>query len=167
LAGCARHPTFGRFPVPAMWLVEVLGQHLFLAAVGIRAEPAFVTGLADRGAGLFLGGVAVSLVPHAVALLPGRRRLPSPHPAVLLGACPGAGASSKSPCPTKKPNGGTAAWVSYPFCMSCIEMFVTFLVLALLYFYCEERRRRQEAERDLGAARGQLTPEEEERARGP
>jgi putative transport protein len=90
----ARHPTFGRFPGPAMWVFEVLGLHLFLAAVGLSSGPAFVAGLLGRGAGLLLAGVAVSLVPHAVTLLAGRRLFPSLHPAVLLGACAGAGVSS-------------------------------------------------------------------------
>jgi putative transport protein len=90
----SRHPTFGRFPGPAMWVFEVLGLHLFLAAVGISSGPAFVSGLAERGVGLLLAGVAVSLVPHAVTLLAGQRLFPSLHPAVLLGACAGAGVSS-------------------------------------------------------------------------
>jgi putative transport protein len=90
----SRHPTFGQFPVPAMWVFEVLGLHLFLAALGISSGPAFVTGLVNRGAGLLLAGVAVSLVPHTVTLLAGRRLFPSLHPAVLLGACAGAGLSS-------------------------------------------------------------------------
>jgi putative transport protein len=77
-----------------MWVFEVLGLHLFLAAVGISSGPAFVTGLVERGAGLLLAGVAVSLVPHAVTLLVGRRLFPWLHPAVLLGACAGAGVSS-------------------------------------------------------------------------
>jgi hypothetical protein len=42
---------------------KVLGLHLFLAAVGISSGPAFVSGLAERGAGLLLAGVAVSLIP--------------------------------------------------------------------------------------------------------
>jgi putative transport protein len=90
----SRHPTFGRFAVPAMWVFEVLGLHLFLAAVGISSGPAFVTGLAERGAGLLLAGVAVALVPHVVTLLAGQRLFPSLHPGVLLGACAGAGLSS-------------------------------------------------------------------------
>jgi putative transport protein len=90
----ARYPTFGRFPVAAMWVFEVLGLHLFLAAVGISSGPAFFTGLAERGGGLLLAGVAVALVPHAVTLLASRRLFPSLHPAVLLGACAGAGVSS-------------------------------------------------------------------------
>jgi putative transport protein len=90
----ARHPTFGRFPVAAMWVFEVLGLHLFLAAVGISSGPAFVTGLAERGTELLLAGVAVSLVPHAVTLLVAHRLFPSLHPGVLLGACAGAGVSS-------------------------------------------------------------------------
>jgi putative transport protein len=45
-------------------------------------------------AGLLLAGVAVSLVPHAVTLLAGRRLFPSLHPGVLFGACAGAGVSS-------------------------------------------------------------------------
>ena len=89
-----RCPTFGRFPVPAMWVFEVLGLHLFLAAVGISSGPAFVTGVAERGVGLLLAGVAVALVPHAVTLLAGHRLFPSLHPGVLLGACAGAGVSS-------------------------------------------------------------------------
>jgi putative transport protein len=90
----SRHPSFGRFAVPAMWVFEVLGLHLFLAAVGISSGPAFVTGLAERGAGLLLAGVVVALVPHAVTLLAGQRLFPSLHPGVLLGACAGAGVSS-------------------------------------------------------------------------
>jgi putative transport protein len=90
----SQHPTFGRFPVPAMWVFEVLGLHLFLAAVGISAGPAFVTGLAERGIGLLLAGVVVALVPHAVTLLAGRQLFPWLHPGILLGACAGAGVSS-------------------------------------------------------------------------
>jgi putative transport protein len=90
----SRYPTFGRFPVPAMWVFEVLGLHLFLAAVGVSAGPAFVSGLSARGAGLLLAGMAVTLVPHAVTLLAGQRLFPSMHPGVLLGACAGAGVSS-------------------------------------------------------------------------
>jgi putative transport protein len=90
----SRHPTFGRFPVAAMWVFEVLGLHLFLAAVGISSGPAFATGLAERGVGLLLAGVVVALVPHAVTLLAGRGLFPSLHPGVLLGACAGAGVSS-------------------------------------------------------------------------
>jgi putative transport protein len=90
----SRYPTFGRFPVPAMWVFEVLGLHLFLAAVGISSGPAFFTGLTERGAGLLLAGVAVALVPHGVTLLVGHRLFPSLHPGLLLGACAGAGVSS-------------------------------------------------------------------------
>jgi putative transport protein len=92
----SRYPTFGRFPVPAMWVFEVLGLHLFLAAVGISSGPAFISGLAARGAGLLLAGVAVTLLPHAVTLLAGQRLFPSLHPGVLLGACAGAGVSSSA-----------------------------------------------------------------------
>src|SRR5262249_37382019 len=90
----SRHPTFGRFPVPAMWVFEVLGLHASLAAVGTSPGPSCATGLAVRGAGLLLAGVAVSLVPPALTLLAGRLLFPSMPPAVLLGACAGAGVSS-------------------------------------------------------------------------
>jgi putative transport protein len=92
----SRYPTFGRFPVPAMWVFEVLGLHLFLAAVGISSGPAFISGLTARGAGLLLAGVAVTLLPHALTLLAGQRLFPSLHPGVLLGACAGAGAGVSS-----------------------------------------------------------------------
>ena len=48
----------------------------------------------ERGAGLLLAGVVVSLLPHAVTLLLGRRLFPSLQPGVLLGACAGSGVSS-------------------------------------------------------------------------
>src|SRR5262249_50454658 len=35
----SRHPTFGRFPVAALWVFEGLGLPLFLAAVGISSPP--------------------------------------------------------------------------------------------------------------------------------
>ena len=85
----SRHPMFGRFAVPAMWVFEVLGLHLFLAAVGISSGPAFVTGLARRGAGLFLAGVAVSLVPQVVTVLAGRRLFPRCTPVCCSGPAPG------------------------------------------------------------------------------
>ena len=90
----AAPPDVRAFPRAGDVGVRGAGLHLFLAAVGISSEPAFVTGLAERGAGLLLAGVAVFLVPHAVTLLAGRRLFPSMHPGVLLGACAGAGVSS-------------------------------------------------------------------------
>jgi putative transport protein len=86
-------PRFGRFPEPAVWILESFGLAGFLALVGIEAGPDFFRGLAAAGLPLVAAGLVTVLVPHTLALLAGRYvfRL---HPGILLGVCCGAGTSA-------------------------------------------------------------------------
>lgn len=59
----AKSPTFGRIPPGAQWFFESVGLAAFVGIVGVDSGPGFVDGLSEYGAGLFLAGVVVTLVP--------------------------------------------------------------------------------------------------------
>jgi putative transport protein len=83
------HPTFGRVPAPALWILNNLGLTAFIAVVGIGAGPSFVAGLKQAGLSLFLAGVVVTSVPLIVGVLMGRHLFKF-HPGIALGAAAGA-----------------------------------------------------------------------------
>ena len=56
----AVHPTFGRVPGPALWLMNTLGLNVFIAVVGINAGPGFVAGLHEAGISLFVWGIVAT-----------------------------------------------------------------------------------------------------------
>ncbi len=85
----AVHPTFGRIPAPALWIINELSLAIFIAVVGLNNGPSFVAGLREAGLSLFLWGMFVTLTPLVVGIFAGKY-LFKMHPAVLLGACAGA-----------------------------------------------------------------------------
>ncbi|MFC9975358.1 hypothetical protein ACFVH6_31155 [Spirillospora sp. NPDC127200] len=91
----ARRPAFGRFPAPAQWLMNTGGPCLFVGTVGISSGPAFVHGVAQKGVGLVLGGLVVTLAPMMVCLYLGRWLFRFDTP-VLLGVIAGANTTTAS-----------------------------------------------------------------------
>jgi putative transport protein len=87
------HPRLGRVPAPALWLFDSIGLAGFLAVVGINAGPDFVRGVSQSGVALVVGSLAVTAVPHLVAIAAGRYLLRM-HPGLVLGTCAGAGTSA-------------------------------------------------------------------------
>jgi putative transport protein len=85
--------TFGRIPGPALWVMNNVGLTIFIAVVGISAGPNFVTGLKEAGLSLLVAGVVVTTVPLIIGLLVGRYVFRF-HPAITLGACAGARATT-------------------------------------------------------------------------
>jgi putative transport protein len=83
------HPTFGRIPGPALWVMNNVGLNTFIAVVGISAGPGFVAGLKEAGVMLFFAGIFITLLPFVVGIFAGKY-LFKMHPAILLGACAGA-----------------------------------------------------------------------------
>ncbi|MGE8343234.1 MAG: aspartate-alanine antiporter, partial [Flavobacterium sp.] len=49
-----QHPTFGRIPEPALWIMNNVGLNIFIAVVGITAGPSFIVGFQEAGWGLFI-----------------------------------------------------------------------------------------------------------------
>ena len=43
----SKHPTFGRLPRSAVWLMDNLGLNMFIAVVGISSGPSFISGLKE------------------------------------------------------------------------------------------------------------------------
>jgi putative transport protein len=85
----AVHPTFGRIPGPALWVMNNVGLNTFIAVVGISAGPGFVAGLKEAGVMLFFAGIVITLLPFVVGIFAGKY-LFKMHPAIVLGACAGA-----------------------------------------------------------------------------
>ncbi len=83
------HPTFGRVPPPALWMMNNVGLTTFIAVVGITAGPGFVEGLKETGIMLFVAGLFVTLIPLLVGLLVGKYIFKM-NAGILLGACAGA-----------------------------------------------------------------------------
>lgn len=85
----SRHPTFGRIPEPALWVMNNVGLNMFIAVVGISAGPSFVEGFRQVGLGLFVAGAVATTGPLLVGILLGRYLFKF-HPALTLGCTAGA-----------------------------------------------------------------------------
>lgn len=83
-----QHPTFGRIPEPALWVMNNVGLNMFIAVVGITAGPSFVEGFKEAGWGLFIAGAAATALPLIFALLLGRYVFKF-HPIITLGCAAG------------------------------------------------------------------------------
>ena len=89
------HPTFGRLPAAARYLLMELGLMMFMASVGLKAGGGMGDALTSVGPSLFLCGVVVTLSPVMAGYLFGRKVLKM-NPALLLGSITGAMTSTPS-----------------------------------------------------------------------
>ena len=85
----SHHPTFGRVPPAARFILMELGLMLFMVGVGLRAGGGIVDALLSVGPILFLCGVLVTITPLVCGYAFGRLFLKM-NPALLLGALTGA-----------------------------------------------------------------------------
>ncbi len=83
------HPTFGRIPGPALWIMNSVGLTIFIAVVGIDSGPSFVAGFKELGLSLFVAGVAATSIPMILGILLGKYLFRF-HPAINLGVNAGA-----------------------------------------------------------------------------
>ena len=65
-------PWFGRIPDSAILFMRSIGLAAFVAMIGLKAGPIFITSVKEYGYILFLGGMVVTLVPLIVGLFFGR-----------------------------------------------------------------------------------------------
>ncbi|MBC9935049.1 aspartate-alanine antiporter [Chitinophaga qingshengii] len=85
----SQHPTFGRIPGPALWVMNNVGLNMFIAVVGISAGPGFVAGFKQVGVSLFLVGAIATALPLLAGVLMGKYIFKF-HPALILGCTAGA-----------------------------------------------------------------------------
>jgi putative transport protein len=84
-----QHPTFGRIPEPALWVMNNVGLNMFIAVVGITAGPSFVQGFKEAGWGLFIAGALATALPLIGGILLGRYVFKF-NPIITLGCAAGA-----------------------------------------------------------------------------
>lgn len=91
----SKHPTFGRLPRSAVWLMDNLGLNMFIAVVGIASGPSFVSGLKEVGIELFLMGIIATSIPLILGMIIGRYIFKFPA-AINLGCCAGSRTTTAS-----------------------------------------------------------------------
>ena len=89
------HPTFGRVPSGALWMMNSVGLNVFIAIVGISSGPTFIAGVQQVGFGIFFWGMFVTAVPMLLAPFIGKYIFKF-DPAINLGCCGGARTSTAS-----------------------------------------------------------------------
>lgn len=82
-------PWFGRMPDAAVSFMKSMGLAAFVAMIGLKAGPIFVSAVKEFGYILFLGGIVVTLTPLIAGLFFGRYVLRL-NPILLLGGLAGA-----------------------------------------------------------------------------
>jgi putative transport protein len=82
------HPTFGRLPDAARWILMEFGLLLFMAGVGLRAGGDILETFATAGPMLVLAGISITMIPIFVGYIFGRKVLKI-NPVLLLGAITG------------------------------------------------------------------------------
>jgi putative transport protein len=82
-------PWFARFPDAAILFMRSIGLAAFVAMVGLKAGPIFITAVRDHGYVLFLGGMVVTMFPLITGLFFGYYVL-KVNPALLVGGLAGA-----------------------------------------------------------------------------
>jgi putative transport protein len=89
------HPTFGRLPDAARWILMEFGLLLFMAGVGLRAGGDIIETFVATGPLLVLAGIIVTVTPILVGYFFGRKVLKI-HPVLLLGGITGSMTSGAS-----------------------------------------------------------------------
>jgi putative transport protein len=87
--GRSTRPWFARIPDAAILFMRSIGLAAFVAMIGLKAGPIFVSAVKESGYLLFLGGIVVTLVPLILGILFGRYVLRL-DPVQLLGGVAGA-----------------------------------------------------------------------------
>ena len=85
----SKHPTFGRIPESALWILDNVGLNMFIAVVGIAAGPSFVQGFKEVGLSLFIVGALATSIPLIVGIRMGKSLFKF-QPALILGCTAGA-----------------------------------------------------------------------------
>jgi putative transport protein len=83
------HPTFGRMPSAARYVLMELGMLFFMTAIGLKAGRGIVEALEQSGVALIAAGVLTTVLPVVLCYFFGRKVLKI-NPVLLLGALTGA-----------------------------------------------------------------------------
>ena len=126
LIGWARSvkPWFGEIPNAAILFMRSIGLTAFVAMVGLKAGPIFVSAVREQGYTLFLGGILVTLVPLICGLFFGRYVL-KVNPALLLGGLAGAQTMIAGAAAVQEKSDSPVATLGYSYTVAFGHIFLT------------------------------------------
>ena len=126
LVGWARSvkPWFGEIPNAAILFMRSIGLTAFVAMVGLKAGPIFVSAVREQGYTLFLGGILVTLVPLICGLFFGRYVL-KVNPALLLGGLAGAQTMIAGAAAVQEKSDSPVATLGYSYTVAFGHIFLT------------------------------------------
>jgi putative transport protein len=127
------HPTFGRMPEAARWLLMEFGLLIFMAGVGLRAGGDIIETLVSAGPSLVLAGMFVTVIPVLVGYAFGRLLLRI-NPVLLLGGITGSMTSGASLSVVTKAAQSTVPALGYTGAYAFANVLLTIAGSVILFF---------------------------------
>lgn len=125
-------PWFGRMPDAAISFMKSIGLAAFVAMVGLKAGPIFVTAVKEYGYILFLGGIVVTLTPLISGLFFGRYILKL-NPALLVGGIAGAQTMIAGAAAAQEKSGSPVATLGYSYTVAFGHVLLTTWGTIIIY----------------------------------
>ncbi len=127
------HPTFGRLPDAARWILMELGLLLFMAGVGLRAGGDIIETFLSAGPLLIIAGVMVTTTPILIGYFFGRKVLKI-HPVLLFGGICGSMTSGASLSVVTKEADSSMPSLGYTGAYAFANVLLTIAGSVILFF---------------------------------
>ena len=127
------HPTFGRLPDAARWILMELGLLLFMAGVGLRAGGDIIETFLSAGPLLIIAGIMVTTTPILIGYFFGRKVLKI-HPVLLFGGICGSMTSGASLSVVTKEADSAMPSLGYTGAYAFANVLLTIAGSVILFF---------------------------------
>ena len=127
------HPTFGRLPDAARWILMEFGLLIFMAGVGLRAGGNIIETFVTAGPVLVVAGICVTMIPIFVGYFFGRKVLKI-HPVLLLGGITGSMTSGASLSVVTKAANSSVPSLGYTGAYAFANVLLTVAGSIILFF---------------------------------
>ena len=117
-------PWFGRMPDAAIRFMKSIGLAAFVAMVGLKAGPLFITSVKQYGLLLFFGGIVVTLAPLIAGIFLGRYVL-RVNPVLLLGGIAGAQTMIAGVAAVQEKSDSSVATLGYSYTVAFGHILLT------------------------------------------
>jgi putative transport protein len=125
-------PWFGRIPDAAIVFMKSIGLAAFVAMVGLKAGPIFLSAVREHGLVLFFGGMIVTLTPLITGLFFGRYVL-KVNPVLLLGGLAGAQTMIAGVAAVQEKAESTVATLGYSYTVAFGHILLTTWGTVIIY----------------------------------
>ena len=117
-------PWFGRIPDAAILFMRSIGLAAFVAMIGLKAGPIFLSAVKEYGYVLFFGGIIVTLIPLIAGLFFGRYVL-NVNPVLLLGGIAGAQTMIAGAAAVQEKSGSPIGTLGYSYTVAFGHVLLT------------------------------------------